>query len=647
MSTEEVIKPRFSGIPAICDGSEVVGYIETNVSEFAAAYPITPSSVMPQYFQQAVADGKKNLWGMALDFSELESEHSSASACEGAASGGLRVTNFTSGQGLVLMKEVLYPISGKGLPVVFHIGARALTVHSLNIHAGHDDVMAVSDCGWGMLFARNVQEVADLSLVARKTAEDTGVPFMVIQDGFLTTHTIEKVLLPEPALMKEYIGNPRERIPVLMDPLRPLMLGSVQNQDSYMKGRIALREIYAKVWPILDENMKLYRNLTGRMIGRIVSYKCEDAKFVVISMGTMAETAEMVVDYLRSKGVRAGSLGICSFRPFPSELITSCLQKARVVTVIERTDNPLGQSNPLTTEVKSAFFDIAGDLNNGRRLPFIYSGVAGLGSRDIKPEDILTVYNNMKNQSTPFFVLGVDHGLALKSTDVSVGRPEGCFSLRGHSIGGWGSITTNKIIATLLGNIFPNHYVQAYPKYGSEKKGLPTSYYLNMAKERIKFHNEVTTVDLAAIHDPNSFYYTRPLDGLKSDGIIFIQGKCNGVEDSWNIVPQRNRDTLKYGNYKVYMCDTAKIAREVAKHQDLVIRMQGIAFLGVFLRMAPFVGKEIGEKQLLEMIEPVLKKFFSKRGEDVIKSNLECIKRGFNETTLLKTLPEHVAKSHL
>ena len=178
-----------------------MGY-ETRIAEGCCAYPITPTTTMATLFEAAVADGKRNLWETPLTFLEPESEHSSASAAEGFALAGGRVTNFTAGQGLVLMKEVLHVISHKRLPVVFHTGARALTSQALNIHAGHDDVMAVADTGWGILFARNAQDVADLTVIARRVAEETETPFFVVQDGFLTTHTIENVQLPEDELLR-------------------------------------------------------------------------------------------------------------------------------------------------------------------------------------------------------------------------------------------------------------------------------------------------------------------------------------------------------------------------------------------------------------------------------------------------------------
>src|SRR5690349_24927123 len=159
---------RYSGIPTITDGSGAVVWVEINITQAACAYPITSSTTMGGGYSAAVANGQRNLWGDKLVFLEPESEHSSASSCEGFALAGGRVTNFTSGQGLVLMKEVLYTISGKRLPVCFHIGARALTSHSLNVHCGHDDVMSVSDCGWGILFGRNAQEACDLAAIARR-----------------------------------------------------------------------------------------------------------------------------------------------------------------------------------------------------------------------------------------------------------------------------------------------------------------------------------------------------------------------------------------------------------------------------------------------------------------------------------------------
>src|SRR6516225_8776294 len=275
----------FPGIPMTCDGAEAVVHVETQICQAAGAYPITSSTTMGGGFNAAVMNGVCNLWGDPLMFFEPESEHSAATVCEGFAVAGGRVTNFTSGQGLVLMKEVLYTISGKRLPVLMNIGARALTSQGLNVHAGHDDMMAVADCGWGTLFARNAQEAGDFCLIARRTAEATQTPFFSVQDGFLTTHTVETVRLPELEFMREYIGDPKEKLINLMDPANPMMSGVVQNQDSYMKGKIAQRWYYDQVALALADAFEEFRKKTGRKYGFVEPYCCDDAEYILVGMG--------------------------------------------------------------------------------------------------------------------------------------------------------------------------------------------------------------------------------------------------------------------------------------------------------------------------------------------------------------------------
>src|SRR5713226_6730914 len=309
----EAVETRFQypGIPTTCDGAEAVVHVETRISQAAGAYPITSSTTMGGGFNAAVMNGETNLWGDPLMFFEPESEHSAATVCEGFAVAGGRVTNFTSGQGLVLMKEVLYTISGKRLPVLMNIGARALTSQGLNVHAGHDDLMSVADCGWGMIFGRNAQEACDLCLIARRTAEATQTPFFNIQDGFLTTHTVESVRLPEPEFMKEYIGDPKEKLINLMDTANPIMSGVVQNQDSYMKGKIAQRWYYDRIDGILEECFELFNRKTGRRYSFVEPYRCEDAEFILTGMGSYMETARATIDYLRDvKGIAAGCLTV-------------------------------------------------------------------------------------------------------------------------------------------------------------------------------------------------------------------------------------------------------------------------------------------------------------------------------------------------
>jgi len=622
-------RPPYPGIAAIIDGSEAIAHVETRISEVACAYPITPSTTMAAIFQAAVAAGRPNLWGTPLAFIEPESEHSSASAAEGVALAGRRATNFTAGQGLILMKEVLYVLSGKRLPVVFHIGARALTSQALNIHAGHDDVMGVADTGWGIVFARNAQEAADLSAIARRTAERSQTPFFVVQDGFLTTHTLENVRLPEDELLRAYVGDPRDHLTPLFDPTTALMTGVVENQDSYMKGRIAQRAFYSTLDASLEDSMTAWGDLTGRQYGSIDAYRCEDADEILIAMGTIADTARAVVDVLRARGQAVGTVAVTAFRPFPAAALAAVLGGAKRVAVVERTDDPAAADNPLTRETKAALYALAAQ---GLAVPRVLSVAAGLGSRDVSAGDLAAVFERLATLGlgdADYAVLGIRHPLALPATPIDT-RPAGAFSIRGHSIGGLGSITTNKLLATLIGELF-GKYVQAYPRYGSEKKGLPTSYNLTVADAPIRSHGELDHVDFVPLHDVAAFALGDPLRGLVDGGTVFVQSSLTDPASIWDSIPDPARAEIVARGIRVTALDTSSLARTHAPRPDLVLRMQGIALVGVFLRVTTFAEEAgLGRDALMTAVASRLRRFYGKRGDDVITANMAVVAAAFD-----------------
>lgn len=642
MSKNGSSRAFYPGIPTTADGSGAVVWVETHISQGAGAYPITSSTAMAAGFNTAVVNGRPNLWGDQLQFFEPESEHSAATVCEGFALAGGRVTNFTSGQGLILMKEVLYTISGKRLPVVFHIGARALTSQSLNVHAGHDDVMGVEDVGWGMLFARTAQEAADLALIARRTAEDTQTPFFNVQDGFLTTHTVENLNLPEPDLMKHFIKAPSDALTNYFDPYNPLMTGSVQNQDSYMKGKIAQRFYYDQIAGILRRNMAEYGQLTGRVYDVVEPYRMDDADYAIVGMGSLIDTAEATVDWIRDNmGIKVGTVHVTAFRPFPSKEIVEALQGVKAFSVLERMDNPMAQSNPLTREIKAAFADAITGMDGYPQIdaiPTVFSGSVGLGSRDVRPGDIISVVRNMMREGgRPYFVTGIKHQLALTVDEDPDIRPEGAFSMRGHSVGGFGSVTTNKVIATIAGDVFGKK-VQAYPKYGSEKKGLPTTYYLTVANDTIRTHSELNYVDFVPLNDANALLYTSPLKGLQPGGTLFINTAKATPEEVWASVPPKAKVEIREKNIRVMAGDAVKIAREESPIPDLEVRMQGIVLLGVFLKATPFADDAgLSDEEVMDGAEKAVRKYFGKRGEAVVQANLRTIRRGYSESFVLPT----------
>jgi pyruvate-ferredoxin/flavodoxin oxidoreductase len=472
-------------------------------------------------------------------------------------------------------------------------------------------------------------------LICRRAAEASETPFFNVQDGFLTTHTVETARLPEPEFMREFVGNPNEKLKNLMDPANPIMSGVVQNQDSYMKGKIAQRWYYERVEACLQEAFEEFYRKTGRRYDFVQPYRCDDADFILVGMGCYMETAEVTVEYLRRKGIAAGCLTVFVYRPFPAHQIVQALKHCKAFSVIERMDDPMSTTgNHLTREIKSAFCDaITGQMGHEKieSIPRIYHGAAGLGSRDVRPGDIIAVYDNMIKDGQDYFCLGIDHPLALKMTEDPDLRPKGAFSMRGHSVGGFGSVTTNKVIATIGGEVFGKD-VQAYPKYGSEKKGLPTTYYLTVGDEHVKMHCELEHVNLVVLNDPTALLSGNPLDGVVAGGAIFMQSHFTDSKDVWARIPAHHKNTIREKKIRVYFVDMVQIAREVASVADLEMRMQGIVLLGGFLKLTPY-AKESGmtDDQVYAGVEKALRKYFGKRSERVVQDNLTCVKRGYNE----------------
>jgi pyruvate-ferredoxin/flavodoxin oxidoreductase len=306
-------------------------------------------------------------------------------------------------------------------------------------------------------------------------------------------------------------------------------------------------------------------------------------------------------------------------------VLASIVQDARTIAVVERTDEPAAHDNPLTREVKAALYALAADVG---AVPEVRSVSAGLGSRDVGAGDLAAVFDWLADESVlphqRYATVGIRHPTALPVTPLDL-RPRDAFSLRGHSIGGFGSVTTNKIVASLVGSLF-DLQVQAYPRYGSEKKGLPTTYFLTLATERIRQHGELEHVDFVPLHDVAAFRQGDPLRGLMDGGTVFVQSSLVDPEAIWASIPVEARHEILARHIRLAALDTAALARRYAPRPDLVLRMQGVALVGAFLRLTPFAERAgYGRDALLAAIRPELQRFFGKRGRAVVEANLELI----------------------
>ena len=686
--------PKYPGVKTALDGSSAVVAMETAASEGAGAYPITPSTQMGEGWALAVAAGETNVNGRRLLFFEPEGEHAAAAVTAGMSMTGLRATNFSSGQGIVYMHESLYPAVGKRLTYVLNVAARAITKHALNVHAGHDDYHAVDDTGFFQIFAKNVQESADFTLIAHRIAELSLNPGISAQDGFLTSHVIESLLLPERELIKEYLGDPadiietptaaqklvfgekRRRIPELFDLDYPAMLGVVQNQDSYAQGVAAQRPFYFDhVAELTDRAFAEFAELTGREYARAAGYRLEDAEYVLAGQGSVVENAEAVADYLReTKGLKVGVLNLSMFRPFPADLVTWLLVGKKAVTVMERTDQPLAVDPPLLREIRAA---MSKGTENARHpgalphagvasiqpneMPDFYSAGFGFGSRDLQPGDIVAAVEHMvRNEPRRQYYLGIDFirkdtrlpklqiwqeklldkyphidELALQSAgDINL-APKGAIALRMHSVGGWGAITTGKNLVMTAFEL-AGTTVKANPKYGSEKKGQPTTFFATLARDPIRMNCELKHVDVVLSPDPNVFRHSNALAGLSQGGVFIIQSDL-APEDVWRSLPASAQREAVQKNIRIYALDGFKIASDEASDVELRYRMQGAAFMGAFFKVSPFAQNEkLTEATLFEGIRAQMQKKFGKLGDRVVEDNLRVIRRGYDEVVEVK-----------
>ncbi|HTJ06365.1 MAG TPA: 2-oxoacid:acceptor oxidoreductase family protein, partial [Caldimonas sp.] len=546
--------------------------------------------------------------------------------------------------------------------------------------------------GFFQLFAKDVQQAADFNLIAHRIAELSLNPGICAQDGFLTSHVIESLRLPERELVKQYLGDPadviasptpaqrlvfgdkRRRIPELFDLDHPAMLGVVQNQDSYAQGVAAQRPFYFDhVASLADTAFSEFTLLTGRRYARAQGYRIDDAEYVIVGQGSVVANAEAVADYLReAKHLRVGVLDITMFRPFPADLVSVMLRGKRGVAVLERVDQPLAVDAPLLREIRATMTKA---LENGRaargatlpyagierfaaaELPEFYSGCFGLGSRDLQPGDIVAAVENMLPGAAQRrqFYLGIDFlrtnthlpkleiwQQQLKDAYPHVGElslaragnldlmPAGTVSLRIHSVGGWGAITMGKNIAATVFDLLGLN-VKANPKYGSEKKGQPTTFYASFASEPIRLNCELRHVNVVLSPDPNVFRHSNPLAGLADGGAFVIQSD-RSPDECWASLPAPAQREIKERKLRAYVLDGFAIAGDEASDAELRFRMQGAAFMGAFFAVSGLAERNgLDDAKLFAGIGQQLAKKFAKYGERVVADNVRVIERGYRE----------------
>ena len=676
-------RPRYPGIRVTANGNQLVSYhTETRIADAGVFYPITPSTEGGELYQQAFAEGKLNVFGGNTIAVETEGEHAAQGGAIAHSVCGKRVVNYTSGQGVVYGVEQYYHAPGKCSTMVLEVAARALTKHALNVHCGHDDVYGALDTGWIIVFGKDAQQAADQALILRRVTEQSLTPGMNVMDGFLTSHLERTFYKHEAALIREYLGRPddiidcptesqrvlfgprRRRVPRMIDLANPVLLGPVENQEHYMQGVVGRRNNFVE--PILDffeDAYRVFGELTGRHYGLVTQYRTDDADTVFVSLGSAAENIEAAVDYMRERwGAKVGSIHPNVFRPFPDAAIVTALAGKKNVIILERTDEPLAGDNPMGRDIRTALHKALQHESglpaiSADEMPRLFGGVYGLGSRDFRPEHVLGAYEfavgrrarkdgKTAADGVSFFVVGIDHPYAVKSEEMPSLLPEGAVAVRFHSVGGWGAITTGKNLGAIIGDLndllyerdkvvdeFGNPkeiiHVSANPKYGSEKKGAPTAYFMVAAPERIRVNCDLRHVTVVLCCDPKAFTHCNPLDGMSEGGCLIWESDETG-EEAWERLPLWARQQIVAKKIRVFTLPGFQIARQATDRADLQLRMQGNAFLGAFFAVSPVLHEfGITKEQFHEVVHKQYVKKFGRLGEAVVASNMEVMTQGF------------------
>ena len=453
------------------DGNNAAAHVSYAFTEVAAIYPITPSSPMADLVDQWAAAGRKNIFGTKVRVQEMQAESGAAGAVHGSLNAGALTTTYTASQGLLLMIPNMYKMAGELLPAVFHVTARALASHTLSIFGDQSDVMACRQTGFAMLAEGNVQEVMDLSPVAHLAAIKGRVPFLNFFDGFRTSHEIQKIAVWDYDDLAEMVDMDavnafRQRG---LNPQHPQMRGSHENGDIFFQNREASNKYYDAVPDLVEEYMGKINAKLGTNYQLFNYYGAPDADRVIISMGSICDVAEEVIDYLNAHGEKVGLVKVRLYRPFRADkLIAAIPATCKKIAVLDRTKEPGAQGEPLYLDVVTAL------ANAGRNDIVVTGGRYGLGSKDTPPSSVFAVYEELK-RDTPKrqFTIGIVDdvtNLSLPEHDAPDTSPAGTIACKFWGLGGDGTVGANKNSIKIIGD-HTDKYVQAYFQYDSKKPG--------------------------------------------------------------------------------------------------------------------------------------------------------------------------------
>ena len=602
------------------DGNEAAEYVSYAFTEVAGIYPITPSSPMADHVDQWAAQGMKNIFGTPVKVIEMESEAGAAGTVHGSLCAGALTTTYTASQGLLLMIPNMYKIAGEHLPGVFHVSARTVASHALNIFGDHSDVMACRQTGFAMLAETNVQEVMDLAAVAHLSAIKGRVPFLNFFDGFRTSHEIQKVAVWDFDDLAEMCDM--DAVQAFRDhalnPEHPHNRGTHEDGDVFFQHREACNTTYDELPAVVEDYMNQVNEKLGTNYHLFDYYGAPDADRVVVCMGSFCDTLEEVIDYLNAHGEKVGLVKVRLYRPWSIEHFIAALpETVKKIAVLDRTKEAGSIGEPLYEDVVSALYE------SGKTGIKVVGGRYGLGSKDEPPAAAFSVYEELKaDEPKREFTIGIVDDVTNLSLPMDADAPntaaEGTIECKFWGLGGDGTVGANKNSIKIIGD-HTDKYVQAYFQYDSKKTGGVTISHLRFGDQPIKSPYYITKADFVACHNPS--YITKHFkiaQGVKPGGTLMINCQWDFDELSKHLSAAEKRYIAK-NNVQLYTINAIDLAVQVGmgKRTNTILQSAFFTLAGV-----------LPQEDAIKYMKDAAEKSYAKKGQDVVEANWKAIDAG-------------------
>ncbi len=598
------------------DGNTAASHVAYAFSEVAAIYPITPSSPMAEVADEWSATGRVNMFGQKLRLAEMQSEAGAAGAVHGSLMAGALTTTYTASQGLLLMIPNMYKIAGELLPTVFHVSARALAAHALNIFGDHADVMACRQTGFAMLSSNSVQEVMDLALVAHLSTLKAKVPFLHFFDGFRTSHEVSKIDVIDYDEMKALVDMKdvedfRKRA---LNFEHPVQKGTAQNADIYFQNRETANKYYNATPAIVQEMMDKVSALTGRSYHLFDYVGAEDAENIVVLMGSGADAVEETINKMNKEGHKVGLLKVRLYRPFAIDSFVNAIPKTvKKIAVLDRTKEAGSLGEPLYLDVCSAL------LEKGMTDIKVVGGRYGLGSKEFNPSMIYAVYKNLESaEPKNHFTVGIYDDLTNTSLDFSTqynAAPAGTISCKFWGLGSDGTVGANKNSIKIIGD-HTDKYVQGYFFYDSKKSGGITVSHLRFGDTPIQSAYLIDAADFVQCSNPSYITRYNMTGDIKENGTFLLNTSASTVEELEEVLPAFVKRDIATKNINLYVIDAIKIAASLGLKGRTNTILQSAFFK---------VANIIPYAEAVDYMKKMAYKSFAKKGDAVVQMNYNAI----------------------